>query len=178
MILKSHLFRLSIASCSKWKGAGPRFILDFQLSLDRKAADHKIALLQEQFDSEKISQEQFTQQRRIILKDQAQKEKEAAIIKATISTAEAVISAFADGGPVLAAIAGALGLAQIAIISATPIPEFTEKIKVFGSKTKKVTTTGTYKWRKGRKNKIYVIFFTTGGKKPRRSAGGKKRKYF
>ena len=39
----------------------------------------------------------------------------------------------------------------------TPIPEFTEKIKVFGSKTKKVTTTGTYKWRKGRKNKIYVI---------------------
>jgi hypothetical protein len=39
----------------------------------------------------------------------------------------------------------------------TPIPEFTEKIKVFGSKTKKVTTTGTYKWRKGKINKMYVI---------------------
>jgi hypothetical protein len=39
----------------------------------------------------------------------------------------------------------------------TPIPEFTEKIKVFGSKTKKVTTTGTYKWRKGKRNKMYVI---------------------
>ena len=39
----------------------------------------------------------------------------------------------------------------------TLIPEFTEKIKVFGSKTKKVTTTGTYKWRKGKKSKMYVI---------------------
>jgi hypothetical protein len=39
----------------------------------------------------------------------------------------------------------------------TIIPEFTEKTKIIGSKTKKVTATGTYKWRKGRKNKIYVI---------------------
>ena len=39
----------------------------------------------------------------------------------------------------------------------TVIPDFKEKIKVFGSKTKKVTATGSYKWRKGRKNKIYVI---------------------
>lgn len=39
----------------------------------------------------------------------------------------------------------------------TIIPEFTEKTKIIGSKTKKVTATGTYKWRKGRKNKIFVI---------------------
>ena len=39
----------------------------------------------------------------------------------------------------------------------TIIPEFTEKTKIIGSKTKKVTATGKYKWRKGRKNKIYVI---------------------
>jgi len=39
----------------------------------------------------------------------------------------------------------------------TIIPEFTEKTKIIGSKTKKVTATGTYKFRKGRKNKIFVI---------------------
>ena len=39
----------------------------------------------------------------------------------------------------------------------TIIPEFTEKTKIIRSKTKKVTATGSYKWRKGRKNKIYVI---------------------
>jgi hypothetical protein len=39
----------------------------------------------------------------------------------------------------------------------TIIPEFTEKTKIIGSKTKKVTATGTYKWRKGKKNKMYVI---------------------
>jgi len=39
----------------------------------------------------------------------------------------------------------------------TIIPEFTEKTKIIGSKTKKITATGSYKWRKGKKNKIYVI---------------------
>lgn len=39
----------------------------------------------------------------------------------------------------------------------TIIPEFTEKTKIIGKKTKKVTATGTYKWRKGKKNKMYVI---------------------
>ena len=39
----------------------------------------------------------------------------------------------------------------------TIIPEFTEKTKIIGNKTKKVTATGTYKWRKGKKNKMYVI---------------------
>lgn len=106
--------------------------IDYQLALDRQATDYKISLLQEQYNSEKITEEQFNQQRRAILKDQAEKEKEAAIIKATIDTANAVISSFADGGPVLAAIAAALGLAQIAIISATPIPQFEKGGKVKG----------------------------------------------
>ena len=39
----------------------------------------------------------------------------------------------------------------------TIIPEFTEKTKIIGNKTKKVTAKGTYKWRKGKKNKMYVI---------------------
>jgi len=106
--------------------------IDYQLALDRQATDYKISLLQEQYNSEKITEEQFNQQRRAILKDQAEKEKEAAIIKATIDTANAVISSFADGGPVLAAIAAALGLAQIAIISATPIPQFEKGGRVKG----------------------------------------------
>ena len=39
----------------------------------------------------------------------------------------------------------------------TIIPEFTEKKSFAGTKIKKVTAKGSYKWRKGKKNKIYVI---------------------
>lgn len=106
--------------------------IDYQLALSDKAADYELSLLQEQFAAETITQQQFEAQRRQILKDQAEKHKEAAIIKATIDTANAIVSQLADGGPVLAAIAAALGLAQIAIISATPIPQFEKGGKVKG----------------------------------------------
>jgi hypothetical protein len=52
---------------------------------------------------------------------QAKAEKAAAIFQATIGTAVAVAKA---GNPVTAAIALAAGIAQIAIIAATPIPKF------------------------------------------------------
>jgi len=112
--------------------------IDYQLQLEQQATDYKIQLLQDQLNSEQITQEQFKAQRSAILKDQAQKNKEAAIIKATIDTANATIKAYSDGGPLagpaLAAIAAALGLAQIAIISATPIPQFEKGGRVKGKR--------------------------------------------
>lgn len=108
--------------------------VDYQLSLSQKAADYELQLLQDKFDAERITQEQYNSQRRAILRDQAQKQKEAAIIKATIDTANAVINAFSEGGPVLAAIAGAVGIAQLAIISATPIPEFEKGGRIGGKR--------------------------------------------
>lgn len=108
--------------------------IDYQLSLSQKATDYELDLLQDRFDAKKITEEQYNSQRRAILKDQAQKQKEAAIIKATIDTANAVINAFSEGGPVLAAIAGAVGIAQLAIISATPIPEFEKGGRIGGKR--------------------------------------------
>lgn len=58
----------------------------------------------------------------------AEADKRKAIIDATINTAIAVVKAFATtgpiAGPVFAAIVGALGAAQIALIAAQPIPKF------------------------------------------------------
>lgn len=110
--------------------------VDYQLSLSQKQTDYELELLQEKLDAERITQDQYNSQRRAILKDQAQKQKEAAIIKATIDTANAVINAFSEGGPVLAAIAAAVGIAQIGIISATPLPEFEKGGRIKGKRHK------------------------------------------
>jgi hypothetical protein len=54
----------------------------------------------------------------------AKRDKALAIFNAIINTAAAIVKALATGGPVLAALAGAIGAAQIAIIAAKPIPKF------------------------------------------------------
>lgn len=58
---------------------------------------------------------------RRIRREQAQREKQLAIFNAIIATAVAVARA---GNPILAAIAAALGAAQIAVIASKPIPQF------------------------------------------------------
>ena len=55
---------------------------------------------------------------------QAQRDKAIAIFQAIINTAAAVAKALLTGGPVYAAIVGALGAAQIALIASKPIPKF------------------------------------------------------
>ena len=113
--------------------------IDFQLATKQRETDYELNLLQEQYDARTISEEQYNSKRRAILKDQAQAQKEAAIIQATISTANAVIQAYSESaiaGPVLAAIAAAVGIAQIAAISATPIPQFEKGGKIGGKRHK------------------------------------------
>lgn len=58
---------------------------------------------------------------RRIRREQAQREKQLAIFNAIIATAVAVARA---GNPILAAIAAALGAAQVAVIASKPIPQF------------------------------------------------------
>ena len=113
--------------------------VEFQLAAKQRETDYELNLLQEQYDARTISEEQYNSKRRAILKDQAQAQKEAAIIQATISTANAVIEAYSESaiaGPVLAAIAAAVGIAQIAAISATPIPQFEKGGKIGGKRPK------------------------------------------
>ena len=70
-----------------------------------------------------------THQKMLSLKRQEAKvQKEEAIFGAIIGTAEAVVKAYQEGGPVigavLAAIVGAVGAAQIATIASQPLPQY------------------------------------------------------
>lgn len=55
---------------------------------------------------------------------QAQREKQAAIFKGLLAIPQAVLQGLAQGGPPLAALYGALAVAQVAFIAARPIPRF------------------------------------------------------
>lgn len=59
-----------------------------------------------------------------IKRKQAQRDKAIALFQAIINTAAAISKALLEGGPVYAAIVGALGAAQIALIASKPIPKF------------------------------------------------------
>jgi hypothetical protein len=61
---------------------------------------------------------------RKIKTDAAKRDKAFAIFNAIINTAAAIVKALATGGPILAALAAAIGAAQIAVIAAKPIPKF------------------------------------------------------
>ncbi len=77
-------------------------------------------------EAEKRAKQLDDKERQIKIKA-AQRDKAIAIFQATIATAQAVVKSLAVGlpqGAILAAIAGALGAAQIALIAARPIPKF------------------------------------------------------
>lgn len=70
---------------------------------------------------------QYEEKKQDIRRREAREQKKMAIFNATIDTAQAVVAALAIGPPqgfVFAAIAAALGAAQIAMISSTPEPSF------------------------------------------------------
>lgn len=73
----------------------------------------------------KTADEKLDDQRKALEKKQAKREKAMKIASAIMGTAEAVVSALSAGpiaGPILAAVVGGLGAAQIATIASTPIP--------------------------------------------------------
>jgi hypothetical protein len=106
------------------------------LSASQKAAlQARMAALDEQYAvrSEQIAARQMAAEEEAAAKEAEIKRQQfisnkiAAVIMATINTAEAVTKAFTIGpfaGPVYAAIIGALGAAQIALIASQPIPKF------------------------------------------------------
>lgn len=59
-----------------------------------------------------------------IRQQQAQREKQIAIFNAAIAVPQAVLKGLSTGGPILAAVYGALALAQLLIVSSRPIPKF------------------------------------------------------
>jgi len=86
--------------------------------------------LQRQLEKGEITREEFEQKQRELQRKSAQAAKDAALFNAVINTAQAVMQALANTPPpasyALAAVAGALGAAQIAAIASQPLPQFAE----------------------------------------------------
>lgn len=82
---------------------------------------------EEVVEAETAAREKADKEQKQIEIRQAKRQKALDIIQATISTAQAVIKAFAQLGPIAGAVAagvvGAVGAAQIATIASQPIPE-------------------------------------------------------
>ena len=83
-----------------------------------------------------ISDEQYANQRKAFLKKQAEDERAIAIFQATIKAALAVINAITTGDPYTAAaraaVAAAIGAAEVIAISSAPLPQFEKGGKVKG----------------------------------------------
>ena len=94
--------------------------------LQRALGDQELANLRNQLDQGQITREEYDVKRRELLSKQAEEEKQFAIFDATINGAVAIVNAFKDGGPILAALVAAGVAAEIAIIAARPTPKFAE----------------------------------------------------
>jgi hypothetical protein len=121
---------------------------DRELTRDRAANEKKKEQFKRQLDAKVISQqdydkkvgamdEQLLAKERAAKKKQFDREKIANIAKAIMGTAQAVVQALTAGpfiGPILAAVTGALGTAQIAIIASQKAPEFGKGGRLVGPK--------------------------------------------
>lgn len=112
-----------------------------EIQANQDAKDANLESLQEEYDGKLISQEIYEKRKKAIEDEAAQKERELkkeqfernkqiAIINATIATAQAVVGALAQskelgaGAFVLAALMGILGAAQVGAITSQPTPKF------------------------------------------------------
>lgn len=94
--------------------------------LSSSLAQEELKNLDDQLEQGIISREEYEVKRKQILNEQAEQEKTLAIFDSAINGAAAIVSAFNEGGPILAAIVGAGVATQIAAIAATPVPQFAE----------------------------------------------------
>lgn len=123
---------------------------DAELARDKKANDKKKEEYKKQLDAKILTQEQY--QRKVealdkaadkkaadIKKKQFERDRALRIANAIMNTAAAVVSALGTSGNIaagiaLAAIAGAMGAAQIAVIASEPVPEFGDGGKMDGKR--------------------------------------------
>ena len=100
-----------------------------------KQKEVEIAFAGESTAARSAIEERYQRQVAQLKRKQAQREKTAAIISSIINTATAVVKTLAElgfpAGIPAAAIVGALGLAQTAIIASQPIPQFKEGVRGF-----------------------------------------------
>lgn len=120
-----------ILSVAQEVGSILQGLSDLQTAQAQSKIDKEKQALEEAREAGAITEkEAITRAKRIeaeerrIKTEAARREKNLSIFNAVINGAGAVVKALATGGPILAAIVGALAAAQIAIIAARPIPKF------------------------------------------------------
>jgi hypothetical protein len=122
-------------AAAKAAGAVAQTVSNTLFAADTQRREEELAALQAQQEEElrlagdneqkkDLIRQKYALKEKDIKRKQAEADKRKAIFDAIINTAVAVVTGFVKGGPILAAIAAALGAAQIALISAQPIPKF------------------------------------------------------
>lgn len=107
---------------------------------EKTQTDAFIANLDYKLKAGKISDEQYTQQRKVFLQKQAEDERELAIFQAVVKAALAVINAITTGDPYTAAaraaVAAAIGAAEVIAVSSAPLPQFEKGGRIKGKRHK------------------------------------------
>jgi hypothetical protein len=106
-------------------------LFQLQASKENASLEERKNRLQELRDAGAITEkEAIVRQKRLeaderrIKQQQAQREKSVAVFNAAIAIPQAVLKGLTTGGPILAAIYGALAAAQLAIVASRPLPKF------------------------------------------------------
>lgn len=95
----------------------------------QQSSQYELTLLDEKLKSKQISEKEYEKERRKILTKQAQDQKAAAILQATIDIAGSIMATLKQFGGTpygiaLAAVTAGLGAAQLAVIQSQKIPKF------------------------------------------------------
>jgi hypothetical protein len=100
------------------------------MAIQQTQTNWELQTLDTQLANKEISETEYQEKKKVILRKQAENEKTYAIFQATLSIGNAILKAYETGGPIagpiLAAIVGVLGAAQLAAISAAPLPQYAE----------------------------------------------------
>lgn len=106
-------------------------LFQLQSSRENESLNQQKAQLKDLQDAGAITEkEAITRQKRIeaeekrIRQQQAERDKKIAVFKALLAIPQAVLQGLSQGGPILAAIYGALAALQAAIVIARPVPKF------------------------------------------------------
>jgi hypothetical protein len=118
--------RWELTNEQKLEAAG-QFVMAFQ-NIVATAYANELATLERSLEAGQITREEFDEERKKLMRKQAEDQKALAILGAIINTAAAVTAQLSVpvGGFALAAIAAALGAIEIGVIAAQPIPQFAE----------------------------------------------------
>jgi hypothetical protein len=127
------------AAAAQAAGAVASTVSNAIFAADTQRRQEELAALQAQQEEElrlagdneqkkDLIKQKYALKEKDIKRKQAEADKKKAMLDIVINTAVAVVKAFATtgpiAGPVFAAIVGALGLAQLALVAAQPIPKF------------------------------------------------------